>query len=453
MLTREKPIINDLIDIGFQRTTENHLMPVAKLRLLDFLGAMVDGYGTRTADLFLNISETVGGNHQSTYFARNVKTSILNAAAGNAAVGHANETDDIHSGTTGYHPGVTIIPAVLATAENYAAGGEQILKSIIFAYEISGRIGAAMAASHRKRGFHATGTIGALGAAAGSAFVAGLVPEKIASSVGLATSMAGGTFGILAGGSQSKHLHAAHAAYAGCYATLLTVAGMRGASRALEAKGGFFDAFSDTVHFKSLPLIDGRAEIERVVVKPYPCCAHAYGAIEAAIALSAEIRPADVQSAEIHTYSAAAVLDNTKPDDPESAKLSVPFCFAGALLQGGLSSPAFSMEGRSEIQASGLVENITLVDSPDANSVFPRERRTTVFLKMKNGNGVSKTVSIYPDEPDPRPLDEVILNKFRAATTPVFGKQQISEIESFIMTLDSKADAASRLGELLALNK
>lgn len=438
-------VFETLVELGLSQAGDERVRGIAKLRLLDYAGALADGVESRTADIFLGMLELVGGNAQATYFARNARTSILNAAAGNAAVGHAAETDDVHKDTTGYHPGVTIIPAVLSTAEYFGTSGEDILRAIVLGYEISGRIGAAITPSHRARGFHATGTIGTLGAAAGAAYAAGLDRAGIVSALGLATSMAGGTFGVLAGGAQGKHLHAAHAAMAGAYGALLSREGMGGAAGALEASGGFLEAYSDATNSVRLLAQSQRAEIERVLVKPLPCCAHAYGAIEAAIKLAGKAKAGEVAAIEVETYSAAAILSHVRPESAEEAKLSVPFCLAAALTDGELTSGNFTDAGRERVLASGLAERIRLIDSPASNALYPGQRHTRVTLVLVDGRRLVEESRIVRDAPDPRPLGEVVRAKFHAAAQPVYGAAS-AEIEALIMALDTTPEAATRLG-------
>lgn len=422
---------------------------VAKLRLLDYVGSLAAGFDGDTSRIFAEFLGQIGGREHATFAPTGFRTSSPNAAAGNAAVAHSCETDDVHIGTTGYHPGATLIPAVLAVGEAGMVHGDHLLRAIVAGYEVGGRIGACITPSHRNRGFHATGTIGVLGAAAGAAVALRLPEDQLISAIGLATSMSAGTFAVLAGGAQGKHLHAAHAAMSGVVSALLSANGMKGSSRALEAEGGFFAAFSDdhTVA-RLLNGPDDGHEIDQVMVKPYPCCAHAFGAVEFAVDLARRVELHDIASVTIRTYSAAAVLDDKAPTSPDSAKLSIPYCVAAALKSGSLSSRNFTRDSIADVLASGLVERINVIDDPEATAAFPEDRLVDLTLLTRSGRSFERSAKTPPGFPGRAVARADIIAKFRAAAAPVFGAAA-EEIEACILAFDTCPNGAGHLGRIM----
>lgn len=420
-------------------------LQTAKLRLLDYVGALAGGFGNETSHTFSGLLECIGGSEEATFAPTALRTSMIQAAGGNAAVAHSCETDDVHLDTTGYHPGTTLIPAVLAVGEARSVHGADLLKAIVVGYEVGGRIGASITPSHRLRGFHATGTIGALGAAAAAATAMGLSETQIISAVGLATSMAAGTFAVLSGGAQAKHLHAYHAATSGVLAAMLSAEGMCGSSRALETAGGFFDAFSDSRNLDRL--FSGAAlghEIDQVMVKPFPCCAHAFGAVDLAVELSSQLDIDAITAIDIKTYQAAAVLGDKAPASAAEAKLSLSYCVAAALEDGVLSGVHFEPERIAHIVGRGLLDRVHLSEDAEANAAFPGERLTRLTVYTRDGS-LERSVRQPPGSRGRAMSRADVVAKFHAAAEPVFGPAA-NEIEAIIVAFDTCPDGAGHLG-------
>ncbi len=409
----------------------------AKLRVMDFMAASCDGLTSETVTLFDRYVERSGGHPAATVLATGRRSTALLVSAANAAAAHAAETDDIHVDVTGLHAGAVVIPAALAAAEASQTDGRRFLEGVIAGYEVAGRIGAAISASHRARGFHATGTIGALGAAAAASVAAGDADEQVISSVGLGSSMAGGTFSILAGGAQAKHLHPAHAAMAGCFAADLARLGLDAASKALEVTDGFFSAYADVVDCERLLAEQDDFEIARVLVKPLPCCAHAYGAVESALSLRGQINLDSVELIRIQTYHAAAVLANRHPKTREEAKLSLPYCVVAALREPIFDESCFSEQAIARITKDPLLSRVVMEDSNWANTAFPVKRLTRLGITAVSGEAVTVDKEIL-HRPTTDPA--VIHRKFLTSCEPVFGRHT-SELQHRIESLDSTANA------------
>jgi 2-methylcitrate dehydratase PrpD len=87
--------------------------------------------------------------------------------------GHALDYDDVNLAMR-VHPTTVILPGVLALAQAHRLTGRSVIEAFVAGYEAAGMIGALISASHYASGFHATGTIGAFGAAAACAHLLNL---------------------------------------------------------------------------------------------------------------------------------------------------------------------------------------------------------------------------------------------------------------------------------------
>jgi len=93
-----------------------------------------------------------------------------------------------------YHPGAVALPASLAAAEAKGASGAELLTALAAGYEIGLRVGVCAGVSHSTSGYHVTGTVGAIGAAAAAARTLRLSPEQTAHALGIGATQAAGLY-------------------------------------------------------------------------------------------------------------------------------------------------------------------------------------------------------------------------------------------------------------------
>src|SRR5690606_852739 len=135
------------------------------------------------------------------------------AALVNGAAAHALDFDDNFDPAKA-HASAVLVPAILALAEGRAGeppiSGFAMLDAYIVGLQIMGRTGQGVNPYHRDRGWHATATLGAIGAAAACARLLRLSAGQAAHALSLATSMASGSMAQF--GTMAKPLHAGLAA-------------------------------------------------------------------------------------------------------------------------------------------------------------------------------------------------------------------------------------------------
>src|SRR3989304_2441137 len=115
----------------------------------------------------------------------------LKAALLSGVSSHALDFDDTHQAVP-VHVSAAVLPAVFAAAEMTEGTLGDLLTGYAAGAETAIRAGLALGRSHVHRGWHPTGTVGTLGAAAGGARVLGLAPDRTAQAIGLAATQAAG---------------------------------------------------------------------------------------------------------------------------------------------------------------------------------------------------------------------------------------------------------------------
>src|SRR5262249_14371887 len=152
------------------------------------------------------------------------------------AAAHALDYDDVNVAIPG-HPSVAILPGLLALAERQRASGRDVSTAFVAGYETACRIGIALLPGHYHLGFHATGTIGSLGAAAACARLLGLSAMARAAALGIAATQAAGLKAQF--GTMCKPFHAGKAAQNGLLAARLAARGFTSRDDILECAQGF----------------------------------------------------------------------------------------------------------------------------------------------------------------------------------------------------------------------
>src|SRR3954468_1909624 len=157
------------------------------------------------------------------------------AALVNGTAAHALDYDDNFDPAKA-HASAVLVPAILALGEQQAADGRSCLDAYIAGLQILGRVGQGVNPAHRNRGWHATATVGAIGAAAACARLLKLDAMRSAFAISIATSVAAGFMSQF--GTMTKPVHAGLAAKSGLLAASLARAGIDAGLDTLDGPNG-----------------------------------------------------------------------------------------------------------------------------------------------------------------------------------------------------------------------
>ncbi|HEY0210659.1 MmgE/PrpD family protein [Acerihabitans sp.] len=257
------------------------------------------------------------------------------AALINATAAHALDYDDTFRPLMG-HASAVLVPALLATAQAAGADGRQLVASYLVGLQAQAVIGAVMNPGHYAAGWHATSTIGAIGAAAGAAWLLGLDEAGILQAMCLAISMAAGVKGQF--GTAAKPLHAGLAARNAVEAAALAAAGMRGNPGIMDHPFGFASLYAAAGRPWQEAIADtGKLHvIEAIGLSPkrHPCCASTHNAIDMLLDLKAAHGFAAQDVILLDCLVGSINKDNlpyTEPANEMQARFSMHYCLAVAL--------------------------------------------------------------------------------------------------------------------------
>lgn len=301
---------------------------------LNWAGCAVGAARHESAEAALAGVQMLQPAPQAAILGRAERVDMASAALVNGITSHTFDFDDTHLRTI-IHPAGPVASAVLALAEVTGATGRQVIDALVLGIDVSCRMGNCIYPDHYDRGWHITGSTGALGAAAACARLMGLDERHTAWALGIAASQPIGMREQF--GSMTKPFHPGAAARAGLTSALLARHGFTASPRALEAPRGYAQVVSPRHDWSEITgELGKRFEIESNTYKPFACGIVIHPAIDAATQLRTQgVKAEDVERVELRVHSLVLELTGKKePKDGLQAKFSVYHGFAAGLVFG-----------------------------------------------------------------------------------------------------------------------
>jgi 2-methylcitrate dehydratase PrpD len=359
------------------------------------------------------------------------------AALVNGAAGHALDFDDTHTLLSG-HPTAPVLPAALGLGEELDASGEDLLTAFVVGVEVECRVGALLAPGHYRAGWHATGTVGTLGAAAACARLLGLDGQRTTHALALAATQAAGlkaSFGTMA-----KPLHAGKAATDGLLAARLAGRGFTGNPGVLEAPQGLAAAAGGADPDPSrLDRLEDRWTILDTLFKHHAACYLTHASINAALALG--VAPDEVQQVDVHVArDSLQVCDISEPATGLEGKFSLRATTAMALLGDETTDMAAYSDARMAAP--------DLLAMRDRVRVVPEDERPGTRSRVVVTTTDGRTLEAEDDTG--RPAADLALQwerlsaKFRGLAAPVVGEEGADRLRQAV----AEAARARTLGKL-----
>jgi len=416
--------------------------------LLDQVGVMIAGAALLKENLGNYLDMFSGGEATAVGLGR--KASLQNAALVNGISGHDMDYDDGHR-FCNVHLGSTVIPAVLAVAEKEHKSMDDAIQGIVIGYEAAVRLGSCIQPAHRARGYHASGTVGTIGAAMGVAALLDFDREQFKSTLAAACTSAAGILEMQENVSTLKPFNIGRAAYDGITAALIVRAGFRGPEDTLAGKFGFLRAACETHKPEFLSLeMDSNYSICGSYHKPYASCRHTHGAAFAALQAVGDnnLNWRDIDRITVDMYG-QGVNGHDHIDIPSAVagKMSVPFCIALVLLTGNIGMRSFKEDTLFNPDIVALTRKITVRADEELTSWVPKKRAARITVTMRSGEAFTAQVDYPLGEPElPMSIDD-----FRAKVTELAlyagrTEQDIRQMIDMILTFEGNvADLMKKL--------
>ncbi len=410
----------------------------ARKCILDEVGAMLAG--AKLLEKQLGAYLDLFSGNDATVVGMGRRASLQNAALVNGVSGHAYDYDDGHRFST-VHLGSAVIPAVLAVAEKENLTMEDAIRGIVIGYEAAIRMGNCIQPAHRARGFHASGTVGTIGAAMGVAALLDFDREQFKSTLAAACTSAGGILQMQENISTMKPFNIGRATHDGITAAYIVRAGFRGPLDPLEGKFGFLRSACDTHKPEVLSLeTDNNYNICGSYHKPYASCRHTHGAVYAALRAVYDngLNWRDIAHICVDMYSQGVKgHDHTQIPSVVAGKMSIPFCVALALITGKIGITSFTEEALHDPDILALTERVTVRADAEMTAWVPKKRAARVTVTMKNDDTFTFQADYALGEPElPMTIADFRSKVTELALSAGRTEHEIQEIMDKILTFD-----------------
>jgi 2-methylcitrate dehydratase PrpD len=418
----------------------------ARRAILDCLGVMLAGSLEPPARIVQRVAEAEGGAPLCTIVGAGRRTGAVWAALCNGTAAHALDFDDTNFAMMG-HPSAPVLSAALAAGELALADGQAVVHAFLLGFEVETTLAEVVNPPHYEHGWHATCTLGTLGAAAAAARLLGLDAGQIGAALAVAASQSSGlkeNFGTM-----TKPFHAGHAARSGVLAALLAREGFTASDQALEGPQGFLQVFG--AGKRELGALDTLGQPWKILttgvaVKPYPSCACTHSIIDGALELRRVhgIEPDQVAEVTVGVHATVPrILIHPDPRTGLEAKFSAEFSAAAALAEGRAGIATFRDDKTRDPRIRALMKRVRMVVDRDIPGDLEHHVWTRVTIRLQDG----RTVSVGPREvrghpSNPLPL-EALREKFVECAGLALPPDRVDSVREMVERLDACPDLRS----------
>jgi 2-methylcitrate dehydratase PrpD len=418
----------------------------ARRAIVDCLGVMLAGSTEPAARIVQAVARAEGGAPLCTVVGTGRRTGAVWAALANGTAAHALDFDDTNFTMMG-HPSAPVLSAALAAGELALANGRELVHAFLLGFEVETTVAEVINPAHYERGWHATCTLGTLGAAAAAARLLGLDAAQTITALAVAASQASGlkeNFGTM-----TKPFHAGHAARSGVLAALLAREGWTASEQAIEGPQGFLEVLgAGRRELGAIETLGAPWKIlaTGVAVKPYPSCACTHSIIDGALELRTAhaLRPEQIAAVTIGVNKGVPrILIHSSPRSGLEAKFSGEFSAAAALVDGRVGIATFSDDKVRDPAIRALMTRVTMAVDPDIPGDLERNVWTRVTIRLTDGRTLSIGPRQVPGHPGHPLTPAALRDKFDECARVVLPADRVDALGQMLQSLDACPDLRS----------
>ena len=445
------------------------LLSVARIAFLDYLASLAPAESEQAvqdlarfigADQNITVNQDKTANvdgHDSYLTVRRADKALYYGFAS-----HYLDFDDAQANLAG-HFSTVLYSALLAVLEP-TDRWHDFFRAYIIGAELEGILGSLINPAHRTQGWHSTGTVGVIGAAAAIGALRGLHGESLAQLLSLAATQSAGMF--FQSGTDGKPLHAGLAARNGVWAyELLQYTSLQTSTKPFDPERGWFKTIGNiTVTSNDIVsrwLAPGQLIDPGLWMKVHPYCSAAICGAEATETVAHRIYTSssyvskhynvspdaeeqgkrrlcaplisslwdDIDRVTVHfPPSADAALRYTSPSTGREGQFSIEYVVYQVLAYGAVQDALFKIDSIEQSVRNYMSRIERVYDLP---KVSQSERITKVTVTMKNGDTFTETVN----NPKGSPKNPLAIEDIRIKLGLTLEAKQIDRvIEAFTNT-------------------
>ncbi len=310
------------------------------------------------------------------------------------------------------HPAPHSLPVLMHEAATQEIDDRRLLEVFVVANEIGMRTGVA---SSLRPGMHPHGVHGPAASALAATLLRGGTADELARAFLLASSLPmAATLAVAMQGGTVRNVWTGLGAYYGACASEWAASG------AVPGAGVFpalFDAAvcTDLSADELVNDLGTRWQISSSYVKPYACARWIHPALDAVLAATrgSDVRPDDVHAVEVDTFAFAASLHTADVRSDLHARFSLAHCLATLLTDSGLYAESFLPGRLDRPDVASLARRVCVTENPAFTAALPRERPTSVTVRLRDGRVLAADVRNARGNPDSALSREEVEHKFR----------------------------------------
>jgi len=435
-------LVRNLINITYE-DIPSEVISVTKKSILDTLGAILIGTGTRCCKEVIGLICEWGGRKQSTIINYGMKVPLYNAVFANCMMARAMELDDVHEKAT-LHPSATSVPTAFAVAECIGKiSGRDLLAAVTLGNDLVCRMGLAPNLSPAITGLSYTYTLGGFAGVAVTGKLMEFDEEKILNGMGIAYSQAAGNRQAFVEGASIIQVQQGLTGKIGVISALLADRGITGAKNILEGKYGYYKVLERNDYDPDILIKDLGKKFEGVNVsfKHFPCCKFAHGAIEAVLSIvnkyniePYEISEVDVKiNKQMYELLCEPIEEKYKPSSSISAKFSMYYSLATAIVRRSVFVDDYTDEAVRDTKVLKMARKVKCDIDPELEKINTTGiSPTRVEIKLKNGREYTKQVDFVKGHPNNPVSFEDISKKVRQCAKYAVNSLIVRELEGVI---------------------
>jgi 2-methylcitrate dehydratase PrpD len=426
------------------RALPDDILEKTKHHILDSFAAMISGTQLGPGQVAIRFARAHAGEKVATVVGSNVVCGAMEAALANGMLAHSDETDDY--APAGTHPGSAVVPATLATGEQFGIDGTRFVRSVTLGYDIAGRVAAALGGQSFNHDGHKAihGFTGTFGAASAAGSAAGLNAQQMRWLLDYASQQASG---LAAWQRDTEHIQksfifAGMPARNGVTAALLVQLGGTGVTDIFSGPDNFLQAFAPKADPAQLiERLGQRYEVTTTNIKKWTVGGPIQAALDALQVLLKRraIEPDQVKQmiVRLGPVMGSVVNNREMPDICVQHMLAVMLIdktasFAAAHDKARMQDPAV-LKQRAKIQ---------LILDPDIERNAEEQREAIVEVTLVDGAQLREhTTAVRGTAANPMTRDEVVA-KCRDLITTVLGSATTAKLITKTLDLENVKNVA-----------
>ncbi|HZC39391.1 MAG TPA: MmgE/PrpD family protein [Streptosporangiaceae bacterium] len=435
--------LTDIVEAG-RRPQPGAAMHGAKRMLLDSIGCALGSYREQVPAIARSVSARRARPSGARVFGGARRLHPDAAAFANSVMIRFLDYNDTYGSTVGVGHPSDYIPAAMAQFGADEIPGDLILRSMLVGYEVFCRLTDATRLGV-ERIDHVLN--GAVASAAAASVANGLTAEHTRHALSLAVtanlSLQATRLGEL---SMWKGCAAGNACRNGVFAAELAASGITGPDSPFTGRGGLCQVTGREIDFQPLVAADGPA-IMRCHVKRFPSGYFSQGAIEAALAVRAQLAGRIPAAVEVGTFEfgkrvMAGDTQKWHPATRETADHSIPYVVACALARGAVRRDDLAESQFADPHIRRLLDILTVEVDTECAAAWPEACMNRVTARFGDGSQVSDSVRYYRGHALNPLSDSELEAKFRDQAGSVILAEDADALVKAVWMLDEAGSAA-----------